>query len=87
MRVFQRFFIKALKNQKLDINKCPFFKKITKFIFRKLCNFIFFIVFILFIILLYKIYMQIRDKPLEYVLVPPKIFDPRKNISFLKISY
>ena len=31
--------------------------------------------------------MQIRDKPLEYVLVPPKIFDPRKNISFLKISY
>ena len=72
MRVFQRFFIKALKNQKLDINKCPFFKKITKFIFRKLCNFIFFIVFILFIILLYKIYMQMRGKPLEYVLVPPK---------------
>ena len=82
MRVFQRFFIKASNIVKLDINKCPFFKKITKFIFRKLCNFIFFIVFILFIILLYKIYMQIRDKPLEYVLVPPKYSIQEKNISF-----
>ena len=84
MRVFQRFFIKALKNQKLDINKCPFFKKITKFIFRKLCNFIFFIVFILFIILLYKIYMQMRGKPLEYVLVPPKYLIQEKYKFFKK---
>ena len=28
--------------------------------------------------------MQIRDKPLEYVLVPPKYSIQEKNISFFK---
>jgi hypothetical protein len=31
---FQAFFYKSFKNQKLDIYKCPFSKKILKFIFR-----------------------------------------------------
>ena len=36
---FFNFFIKALYNKKVDIYKCPIFKKITKFYFLKKCTF------------------------------------------------
>ena len=49
------------------------FQKNFEIYFSKIVHFyIFYSIYSFFIILLYKIYMQIRDKPLEYVLVPPK---------------
>ena len=85
MRVFQRFFIKAFKNVKMDIYKCPKLKKILKFIFAKLC--IYTISWYLFFI--YNIYLKI------YVLIggnifivcpsPPKIQGKCENAKIIEI--